>query len=222
MVAMRMQWKAGLAVLLAVVTLAAPGPVLAKPPDCSSIAAAREQPLGTTVTVVGVATSFTGGFFPNDNGFAIQEKKVGIYILDSLDANIEVGQVVRVTGTLTNSFGQVLSVAPTSIEVLGTANEPRPHPVKTGDVSEETEGRLVRIKGTIVSDIEDDLPYGYKFQVDDGTGHTTVFVNAGTGIDVSELEEGQRVVIQGFSGEFLGEYEVDPVFPEDIRILPSR
>jgi hypothetical protein len=108
------------------------------------------------VTVVGVATSFTGAFFPNDNGFAIQEKKVGIYILDSLDANIEVGQVVRVTGTLTNSFGQVLSVAPTSIEVLGDAHEPRPHPVKTG---EETEGRLVRIKGTIVSDIEDDLPF---------------------------------------------------------------
>jgi hypothetical protein len=115
--AMRMQWKAGLAALLAVVAIAAPGPVVAKPPD-GSIAAARKQPLGTPVTVVGVATSFTGAFFPNDNGFAIQEKKVGIYILDSLDANIEVGQVVRVTGTLTNSFGQVLSVAPTSIEVL--------------------------------------------------------------------------------------------------------
>ena len=114
--AMKMQWKAGLVMLLAVVALAAPGPVMAKPSD-GSIAAARQQPLGTTVTVVGVATSFTGGFFPNDNGFAIQEKKVGIYILDSLDANIEVGQVVRVTGTLTNSFGQVLSVAPTSIEV---------------------------------------------------------------------------------------------------------
>jgi hypothetical protein len=57
--------------------------------------------------------------------------------------------------------------------------------------------------------------------VDDGTGPTFVFVNAGTGIDVSGLEQGQRVVIQGFSGEFLGEYEVDPVFQEDIRILPS-
>lgn len=221
MVAMRIQWKVGLAALLAVVAIAAPGPVVAMPPD-GSIAAARQQPLGTTVTVVGVATSFTGAFFPNDNGFAIQEKKVGIYILDSLDANIAVGQVVRVTGTLTNSFGQVLSVAPTSIEVLGVAHEPRPHPVKTGDVSEETEGRLVRIRGTIVSDIEDDLPFGYKFAVDDGTGPTFVFVTAGTGIDVSELEEGQRVVIQGFSAEFLGEYEVDPVFPEDIRILPSR
>ncbi|RKH09835.1 hypothetical protein D7V97_15375 [Corallococcus sp. CA053C] len=213
------QWKVGLAALLAVVVLAAPGAVMAKGPH-GSIAEARQQPQGSTVTVVGVATSFTGGFFPNDNGFAIQEKKVGIYILDSLDADIQVGQVVRVTGTLTQSFGGVLSVAPTSIEVLGTANEPPPHPVKTGDVSEETEGRLVRIKGTIVSDIEDDFPYGFKFQVDDGTGPTTVFVNAGTGIDVSGLAQGQRVVIQGFSGEFLGEYEVDPVFPEDIRVLP--
>lgn len=216
----RTQWKVGLAALLAVMVLAVPGAVVAKGAH-DSIAEARQQPLGSTVTVVGVATSFTGAFFPNDNGFAIQEKKAGIYILDSLEADIQVGQVVRVTGTLTNSFGQVLSVAPTSIEVLGEANEPPPHPVKTGDVSEETEGRLVRIKGTIVSDIEDDAPYGFKFAVDDGTGPTFVFVNAGTDIDVSGLEQGQRVVIQGFSGEFLGEYEVDPVFQEDIRILPS-
>jgi hypothetical protein len=46
MVAMRMQWKAGLAALLAVVAIAAPDPVMAKPPD-GSIAAARKQPLGT-------------------------------------------------------------------------------------------------------------------------------------------------------------------------------
>ena len=56
--------------------------------------------------------------------------------------------------------------------------------------------------------------------MDDCTGPTFVFVNAGTGIDVSGLEQGQRVVIQGFSVQFLDEYEVDPVFPEDIRILP--
>ncbi|WP_152622404.1 hypothetical protein [Archangium violaceum] len=219
MFTLRMQWKVGLAALMAMAALVVPGPVVAEAPD-GSIAAARAQPLGSTVTVVGVATSFTGAFFPNDNGFAIQEKKVGIYILDSLDADVEVGQVVRVTGTLTNSFGQVLSVAPTSIEVLGEENVPPPHPVKTAEVSEETEGRLVRIMGTIVSDIEDDLPFGFKFAVDDGTGPTFVFVNAGTGIDVSGLEQGQRVVIQGFSAQFLDEYEVDPVFPEDIRILP--
>ncbi|MCP3141929.1 single stranded DNA-binding domain-containing protein [Pyxidicoccus xibeiensis] len=220
MFTVRTQWKVGLAALLAVTLVAAPGAVVAKAP-LNSIAEARQQPLGSTVTVVGVATSFTGAFFPNDNGFAIQDGKVGIYILDSLDADIQVGQVVQVTGTLTNSFGQVLSVDPTSIEVLGEANVPPPHPVKTGEVSEETEGRLVRIKGTIVSEIEDDAPFGFKFAVDDGTGPTFVFVNTGTGIDVSELEQGQRVVIQGFSGEFLGEYEVDPVFQEDIRILPS-
>ncbi|MFE8597092.1 single stranded DNA-binding domain-containing protein [Archangium violaceum] len=219
MFTLRMQWKVVLAALMAMAALVVPGPVVAEAPD-GSIAAAREQPLGSTVTVVGVATSFTGAFFPNDNGFAIQEKKVGIYILDSLDADIEVGQVVRVTGTLTNSFGQVLSVDPTSIEVLGEKNVPPPHPVKTVEVSEETEGRLVRIMGTIVSDIEDDPPFGFKFAVDDGTGPTFVFVNAGTGIDVSGLEQGQRVVIQGFSAQFLDEYEVDPVFPEDIRILP--
>jgi hypothetical protein len=221
MFTVRTQWKVGLAALLAVAVLAVPGAVVAKGPH-GSIAQARQQPLGSTVTVVGVATSFTGGFFPNDNGFAIQDKKVGIYILDSLAADIQVGQVVRVTGTLTNSFAQVLSVAPTSIEVLGEANVPPPHPVKTGDVSEATEGHLVRIKGTIVSDIENDGPYGFKFEVDDGTGPTFVFVNTGTGIDVSGLEQGQRVVIEGFSGEFLGEYEVDPVFQEDIRVLPSH
>lgn len=209
------RWKPCLAVLLAAI-FTLPMQALARSTD---IAEVRAQPVGSTVTAVGVVSVPSGAFVPNNTGFAIQDSHAGLYVHRSLDMNLQVGQVVRVTGRLVNSFGQVLGIRPTTIEVLGTAPVPPPHPHKTGDISEETEGRLVRIKGLIVTALQEDAPYGWKFDVDDGTGPTTVFVTAGTGIDVSGLRPGQRVVIEGFSAQFLDHWEVDPRFQDDIRVL---
>lgn len=215
MLATRKMWKLGLPLLLAVAA-ALPWRATARNTDLADV---RQQPLGSTVTAVGVVTVPSGAFVPNDAGFAIQDSHAGLYVHDSLGQGLQAGQLVRVTGTLANSFGQVLGIQPTTIEVLGTAPVPPAHPVKTGDVSEETEGRLVRVKGIIVSAIQNDAPYGWLFRVDDGSGYTTIFVTTGTGIDVSGLAPGQRVVIQGFSAQFLDHHEVDPRFQDDIRIL---
>ncbi len=207
----RKMWKLGLTLLLAVA-----GAATARN---TSLADVRQQPLGSTVTAVGVVTVPSGAFVPNDTGFAIQDSHAGLYVHTSRGMSLQPGQVVRVTGRLSNSFGGVLGIRPTTIEVLGTAPVPPPHPVKTGDVSEETEGVLVRVKGTVVSELHDDGIYGWSFEVDDGSGATVIFVTAGTGIDVSGIRQGQRVVVEGFSAQFLDHYEVDPRFQSDIRIL---
>ena len=86
-------------------------------------------------------------------------------------------------------------------------------------VSEASEGLLVTVKGTITRGPEDDLPYGYKFFVDDGSGELTIFVNLETEIDVTTLAVGQRVMITGFSSQFADHYEIDPRSPADVRIL---
>jgi hypothetical protein len=216
MTAARKHWKVALAGLVAFMAVAQPLQTEARETSLSDI---RQLPQGSTVTVVGVVTTPSGAFAPNDTGFAIQNGKSGLYIHSSLDQNLQVGQLVQVTGTLADNFGLVLGVEPTTIEVLGTAQVRPPHPEKTGNVTEETEGILVRIKGTIVTEIIDDAPYGWKFNVDDGTGYVTVFVYTGTGIDVSALQTGQRVDITGFSGQFIDHYEVTPRFQDDISIL---
>ncbi len=183
----------------------------------ASIKAARAAPEGTAVTVEGVVSVPSGSYDPNDHGFAIQSGNVGIYIHDSLGQGLELGQTVSVSGAVGNSFGQVYGVFPTSIEVTGTHPV---HPAKktaSGDVSEATEGRLVKVRGTVTDAVFDDAPYGWRFHVDDGSGELTVFVYTGTSLDVGCIGEGDELEITGFSGQFIDHYELNPRFQSDIQ-----
>jgi DNA/RNA endonuclease YhcR with UshA esterase domain len=85
-------------------------------------------------------------------------------------------------------------------------------------VNESTEGLLVQVVGTITQAVENDLPFGYKIFVDDGSGEITIFVNTQTGIDVSGFSAGQTVSVTGFSSQFDDHYEIDPRFPADIVV----
>lgn len=208
----------GLLALLTVVT----GSALASPPHphVISIAAARSLPLGTTVTVDGSVSTPSGAFESSffDKGFGLQDRTGGLYV--SLQENLGVAprQQARVTGTLQDSFGLLILVPddPSDVRVHGAGPKIRPEWVHTAAVSEATEGRIVRVVGTISQAPTSDLPYGYKFFVDDGSGELQIFVNVQTGIDVSGLSLGQLVSVTGFSSQFDTHYEIDPRSPADI------
>jgi DNA/RNA endonuclease YhcR with UshA esterase domain len=95
----------------------------------------------------------------------------------------------------------------------------QPLPVATGAVGEATEGKIVRITGTITQPIVNDLPFGFIIVVNDGSGEINVFVAASTGIDVSGLSPGQTIEVTGFSGQFADHFEVDPRTQSDIRVV---
>ena len=88
----------------------------------------------------------------------------------------------------------------------------------TGEVGEATEGLLVTTVGTITQGPQNDLPFGFKLSIDDGTGELVIFVNVQTGIDLSGFAVGQRVSVTGFSGQFDDHYEVLPRSPEDLLL----
>jgi hypothetical protein len=185
-----------------------------------SIAAARQLPLGTVVTVSGIASTPSGVFDSSffDKGFAIQDGTAGIFISLQQEVRVVPNVRVTVTGVLKDSSG-LLTLAPASpSEVLLHGVGPRvvPEWVQTISVSEATEGRLVFVIGRLTSDVTDDLPYGHKFTVDDGSGDAQIFINTGTGIDVSKLAKGQLVSIVGFSSQFDTHYEIDPRGPGDL------
>jgi DNA/RNA endonuclease YhcR with UshA esterase domain len=54
-----------------------------------------------------------------------------------------------------------------------------------------------------------DLPFGHKFFIDDGSGEITVYVNRGTRVDVRPLAVGQLIQVTGFSSQFTDHYEID-------------
>jgi uncharacterized protein YdeI (BOF family) len=191
------------------------------PPQVIPMAEARRLPLGTTVTVAGSVTVPAGAFQSGtfDAGFALQDPTGGIYVSLERNLGLQLRQQVRVTGRLAESFG-LLILKPADlrdVKVDRCGPKVAPERVATGEVNEATEGRLVQIVGTITQPVGDDLPYGYRVFVDDGSGAVQVFVYASTGIDVSDLQPGQQVRVTGFSGQFADHYELNPRQPADIH-----
>ena len=202
-----------------------PGPTIQGPanPKTITIAEARSLPLGTVVTIDGVVTVPSGAFSSStfDQGFAIQDRTGGIYVSVPDNGGLQLRQQVRVTGTLADTVlpGLLVLVDVTEIKVHGSGPKVRPLPVATGDVGEDTEGKLVTITGTITQPIINDLPFGFIVFINDGSGEVHSFIAASTGIDVSGLSPGQTIEVTGFSGQFANDFEVDPRTQDDIRIV---
>ena len=203
-----------------------PGPTLpgSAEPKTITIAEARSLPLGTIVTIDGAVTVPSGAFSSStfDQGFAIQDRTGGIYVSVPNNNGFTFRQQVRVTGRLADTVlpGLLVLVDVTEIKAHGNGGpKVQPLPVATGDVGEDTEGKIVRITGTITQPIVNDLPFGFIIFVNDGSGEVHAFVCASTGIDVSGLSPGQTIEVTGFSGEFAGSFEVDPRTQDDIRIV---
>jgi hypothetical protein len=178
--------------------------------------------LGTVVTVAGSVTVASGAFSSStfDQGFAIQDRTGGIYVSVADNLAFAPRQQVRVRGQLADSFGLLILTNVTNIKAQGKGPKVQPLPITTGAVGEATEGKLVRITGTITQPIVNDLPFGFIIVVDDGSGEVNSFVNASTGIDVSGLSPGQTIEVTGFSGQFVDHFEVDPRVQSDIKVAP--
>jgi hypothetical protein len=191
-------------------------------PAALSIAEARRLPLGTVVTVTGSVTVASGAFSSStfDQGFAIQDRTGGIYVSVADNLGFAPRQQVRVRGQLADSFGLLILTNVTDIKAQGRGPKVQPLPVTTGAVGEATEGKLVRITGTITQPIVNDLPFGFIIIVNDGSGEVHSFVSASTGIDVSGLSPGQTLEVTGFSGQFVDHFEVDPRVQSDIKVAP--
>jgi hypothetical protein len=190
----------------------------AHPGDDGSIADARRQPLGTTVTVRGTVSVQTDAFDP---GFAIQSGGAGIYVLDSGERGRELGDRVEVTGVLVETFG-LLAIDPSSIVARGHGRRVQPREQSTGSVGEGTEGLLLELEAEMVGELIDDSPFGFKFDIDDGSGPVQVFLFPGSGVSTEGLEVGVSVRVVCFSGQFEEFIECNPRQPRDLEIEKRR
>lgn len=190
-----------------------------------SIADARNQPLGTVVTVEGSVTVPSGDFASStfDQGFGLQDETGGIYVSTADNPNLNFHRRVQVTGVVGDDGFGLLVLRPASLAGVvtpGGASAVQPTAVATGDVSEATEGLLVEVTGTLSRPIVNDLPYGYQVFVNDGSGETQIFIAASTGINpftIPFIVQGSEFTAVGYSGQFLGQYEVLPRHRGDIR-----
>lgn len=189
-----------------------------------AIGEARNLPLGTEVTLMGRVTVASGSFASSTPyGYAIENNEAGIYIMDSTataKAKYQMGQWVQVTGKLERVYGilmvreqqsekQMPQILPMPIELISTVG-----------ISEETAGKIVQAKGAVDS-VTNDLPYGYKIYMNDGSGQLLVFVNTSTGLlgDSTQWQAADSLLITGFSSQYEDLHELCPRTATDILIV---
>lgn len=187
-------------------------------PTYVPIAAARQQTQGTTVTVEGLVTVPSGDFrsSSSDEGFAIQDQTGGIWVSLSKNLRLRLGQRVWVTGTIGESEEKLqLLTDPAGVQRLPG----RQLRVATGQVGTATLGFLITVEGTVTQPVEDDLPYGYKVFIDDGSGAVQIYLNASTDIDPKApvFKQGRKIRVTGFGNQYGTTYEVDPRSRRDIQ-----
>lgn len=183
------------------------------------IAAARLEAPGTSVTILGLVTVPSGLFASSsgDQGFALRDQTGGIWVSVAKNPRLRIGQRVQVSGEIGTKTGKVQLAATAVTPLAGTRLR-----VQTGEVGPDTLGAIVTIEGAITKEAEDDLPYGYKLWVDDGSGEVQVYISKTTGIDprAPHLRRGKRVRVTGFSSQYETTYEIEPRGARDLAALP--
>ncbi|WP_420642322.1 endonuclease/exonuclease/phosphatase family protein [Candidatus Leptofilum sp.] len=193
------------------------------------IATARDL-VGSVVSVEGIATMYTGGFFAGSTGnkFYLQDETGGIQVFvpgGQGQVNVKIGDLVRVTGLIEpfrDSLELIPQAVPQDVEVLGTAELPEPLPVTVLDVnnSDAILGELVVIEGTALA--VEEGSFDYQIQIDQGSGETaTILIEKDTGATAELVAVGQDYRIVGVSEFYQGVRQIKPRLQSDIvEIIP--
>ncbi|MBL8470403.1 MAG: hypothetical protein KF778_10705 [Rhodocyclaceae bacterium] len=191
------------------------------------IAQARALALGSLVLVEGYVSVEPGRFKSSsgDHGFAIQDASGGIYVSPAGRMQLATGSLMRVRGLIEDDgHGQIVlkPASPKAIKQIPGRHLPQAAPRRSGDIGAATAGLIVRVRGRVVAPPSADLPWGYKFHLDDGSGAVLVFVAASTHVDPLRpgfILPGALLEVRGFVGRYDEHYEILPRRRADITVL---
>ncbi|MEE9464915.1 MAG: endonuclease/exonuclease/phosphatase family protein, partial [Candidatus Neomarinimicrobiota bacterium] len=194
------------------------------------IANAR-QFVGELVTVEGIATMYTGGFFAGATGtkFYMEDESGGVqvYLPGGLGiVNVDIGDRVRVTGEM-EPYRDSLELIPSDfqadIEIVEKgALEPVPSPITIADNerNDAVLGMLNVVEGTAT--LIEEFTYDYQIEVTDEQGNTTlVLIEKDTGVTAEPLDVGQQYRFTGISEFYSGARQIKPRLQSDlVQIFP--
>jgi predicted extracellular nuclease len=180
---------------------------------------------GETVTVEGIATMYTDGFYAGSTGtkFYMEDEFGGIqvYCPGGKDlVNVDVGDRVRVTGEIDvyrDSLEIIPSTYPDDVEVLEAGGaEPVAFPATLEQASSDDSllGRLISVEGTATR-IEE-FTYSYEVDLMDDEGSLLlIYVDKDTGVTAEPLDLGKIYRITGIHELYSGNWQVTPRYQTD-------
>lgn len=188
-----------------------------------TIATARGQAAGTSVTVEGVITAGTGVY--SDQTFYLQDASAGVAVFlgtGSTAGPFAEGDTVLVSGDIGAFNSEVQIEGAVEVTVLGTTSVPAARAVTVDEANTgQWQGELVQVAGLVVDSVGTPSAAG-DFTVytthTTGTGGTLpVFVDATTGITTVAFTAGATYDITGVMSVFNSVFEVKPRRLSDIQ-----
>ena len=184
-----------------------------------TIADARNQGIGQTVTVTGV--SLNGAELGAIR--YIQDGTAAIPAYGNNLSSIQRGDSVTATGVLFD-FSGLLEISPTnSFTILGSGTLPNPQLIPITSVNEDIEAELVRIDNVTFVQSGTFATGNSTVQITDGTNTLDVRINGSTNIDGTAIPTG-AVSIVAMVGQFNANYQLVPRDLNDIfpYVAPAR
>ena len=181
--------------------------------------------VGSTVTVEGTATMYTGGFFAGSTGtkFYIEDETGGLQIYvpggNGL-VDVQIGDRVQVTGEI-ELYRDSLELIPenfdTDIQLIGETTPPTPTPISAADNENNDAilGRLNQIEGIAIR--VEEFNFSYEIDLQDEAGNSTlVLIEKDTGITIEDVEVGDRYRMTGVSEFYSARKQLKPRVADDI------
>ncbi|WP_052353790.1 5'-nucleotidase C-terminal domain-containing protein [Neobacillus jeddahensis] len=121
------------------------------PVPAISIADAREQAVGETVTIEGIATTSSGLW--GSETFYLQDETAGMFIFSS-PKSVKPGDKVKLTGKL-QTYKNELEIKPDSLDIVSSGNALPTAQVVT-EVTDATQGELLKLENVTITDLSKD------------------------------------------------------------------
>jgi len=185
-----------------------------------SLAEARRLPLGTRVRFEAQVTAPPGVLGEARAYVGTAEAGMALHLVDGGYPALAEGDRVSARGTLDTYHGErILRLEDASgVTRLGSANPLAASALRTNQLGAATEGRFVRVQGTITRRQWPTL------WVTDGMGEIRVRVVDTTGIGRIEGGKGDRITVRGMLSQWDGRYRLLPRYAADLRVTlaPGR
>lgn len=193
------------------------------PPQLVSIADIQADPSAyTLVTIEGIVTLGAGVTITTRTDAYVQDtsgRGINIFSFDPPDPLLERGNLVRITGTVTE-FQGVTEITDYTIQLISTGN-PVPDPLELSTQqanNTDLEGTYIKTSGTITS-IES-FPEATNITLDDGSGEVLIRIWGTTGINLGSLSENDPLTVQAVMDIFNNASQLIPGYQDEI-IIPG-
>lgn len=179
-----------------------------------SIADARKQERYTKVKIQGQA--LVEPKILGSKIFYLQDETAGIQIYFSKEdfPKLILGDLVTVFGKVSEAGGEkkILVANKEDINFLSPGEPPKAQALKTGEVDEIYEGKLIEVKGKVIKKI------GLTFYLDDGSGQIRVYLSKTANIKKEGIKKDETVKIKGIVSQTRSGLRLLPRYENDILV----